>query len=138
MNQESLGFLEVVVRTGGALPIANAKVNVYEYSVREDGTDGKLIYSVLTDENGKAPKLALYTKNKELSMTPNNDNPFSVYNISVEHDGYYNNKYINVPIFQGITSIQTVDLIPLLENRLPSDDFPDTTERNVYTPNTKL
>ncbi len=139
MNQESIGFLEVAVKTAnGALPIVGAKVNIYEYLPNNDGVGGNLLYSVLTDEDGHTPKLSLGTKSKELSMTPGNENPFSVYNISVEREGFYNNRYINVPIFQGITSIQPVELIPLSEYGLSDDDFPSTTRRFVETPNTSL
>lgn len=139
MNGENIGFLVVKAKTAnGALPVENAKVNIYEYLPESDSTGGSLIYSVLTDQDGKTPKLALDAKRKELSMTPGNLNPFSVYNISVEKDGYYSNRYVNVPIFQGITSIQPVELIPLLEYASPDDDFPTNTRRFNETPNTVL
>ena len=139
MNQESIGFLEVVVKTAnGALPIDGAKVSVYEYLPNEDGMKGELLYSVLTNEDGHAPRLALGSKSKELSMSPGNENPFSVYNVNVEREGYYANQYINVPVFQGITSIQPVELIPLLEYGISNDDFPSTSQRFVETPITSL
>ena len=139
MNSESIGFLVVEAKTAnGALPVEGAKVSVYEYSQNGDDTGGALLYSVLTDQDGKTVKLALGAKSKSLSMSPGNKNPFSVYNIIVEKEGYYDNSYINAPIFQGITSVQPVDLIPLLENAKPNDDFPNTTRRFVETPNTEL
>lgn len=139
MNQESIGFLEVTAKTAsGALPVEGAKVSIYEYLPSEDGANGKLLYSIITDEDGRTPRLALGTKNKELSMTPGNKNPFSVYNISVEREGFYNNRYVNVPIFQGVTSIQPVELIPLSEYGLSDDDYPSNGRRFVETPNTSL
>lgn len=139
MNQENIGFLEVAVKTAnGALPIAEAKVNVYEYSQEGAASKGKLLYSVLTDEDGHTPRLALDAKSKELSMTPDSKNPFTVYNIGVEREGFYNNQYINAPIFQGITSIQPVELIPLMEYGRSDDDYPSSTRRFVETPNTVL
>ena len=137
MNSENIGFLVIEAKTAnGALPIENAKVSVYEYLPNKE--KGKLVYSVLTDMDGKTTKMALKTKSKELSMNPDNKDPFSVYNISVERDGYYSNRYINVPIFQGITSTQPVELIPLIEYGKSGDDFPNNTRRFVETPNTDL
>lgn len=139
MNSESIGFLVVEAKTAnGALPVEGAKVSVYEYSQEENDKSGALLYSVLTDQDGMTPKLALDAKSKELSMAPGNKNPFTVYNIIVEKEGYYNNSYINAPIFQGITSVQPVELIPLLEYAKSSDDYPNTTRRFVETPNTEL
>ena len=139
MNSESIGFLVVEAKTAnGALPVEGAKVSVYEYSQNGDDKGGALLYSVLTDQDGKTVELALDAKSKPLSMSPGNKNPFSVYNIIVEKEGYYDNSYINAPIFQGITSVQPVDLIPLLEYAKPNDDFPNTTRRFVETPNTEL
>ncbi len=139
MNSESIGFLVVEAKTAnGALPVEGAKVSVYEYAQGENDKSGALLYSVLTDQDGMTPKLALDAKSKELSMTPGNKNPFTVYNIIVEKEGYYNNSYINAPIFQGITSVQPVELIPLLEYAKSSDDYPNTTRRFVETPNTEL
>ena len=139
MNQESIGFLEVAVKTAnGALPIEGARVSIYEYLPSSEGTSGALLYSILTDGDGHTPRLALEAKSKELSMTPGNDSPFSVYNVSVEREGYYSNQYINVPIFQGITAIQPVELIPLFEYGASDDDYPSTSRRFVETPNTSL
>lgn len=139
MDQENFGFLEVAVKTAnGALPIEGARVSIYEYLPNESEISGKLLYSVLTEKNGRTPRLSLNAKSKELSMAPGNKNPFTAYNVSVEREGYYNNRYINVPVFQGITSIQPVELIPLSENGVFDDDFPTNTKRFVETPNTSL
>ncbi|MBQ8145753.1 MAG: hypothetical protein IJ039_03140 [Clostridia bacterium] len=140
MNNESIGFLQVAVKTAnGALPIENAMVNIYEYLPNEQsGNKGRLLYTLYTDANGRTSKAALPAKSKSLSLSPGNENPFSVYNVEVAKDGFYNNSYINVPIFQGITAIQPVELIPLLEFANPNDDFPSSNRRFLETPNTML
>lgn len=141
MNDESIGFLQVIVKTAsGALPVENALVTVYEYlpEAEESVSRGNVIYSLTTNEDGKTPKVALGTKNKELSMSPGNINPYSVYNIGVEKEGFYSNRYINVPIFSGVTALQPVELIPLVEYANSSDNFPESSERTVETPNTDL
>ena len=130
MNNEndSIGFLEVVVKTaGGALPLENARVSIYEYLPENE-----------TGENGKTPRVALPTKDKSLSLTFGNKSPYTVYNIGVSKDGYYNNNYLKVPLFQGVSSIQPVELSPLYEYAQADDDFPDWGRRFVETPSTNL
>ncbi len=139
MNSENIGFLQVAVKTAdGALPVPEASVNIYEYLPSTQGQSGKLIYSLVTDENGNATKVGLEAKSKELSMIPGNDTPFTAYSVSVSKDGFYNSYHTNVPVFEGITSIQPVYLIPLLEYAQSDDDFPSSERRNTETPNTKL
>ncbi len=140
MNNESIGFLQVAVKTAnGALPIEDAQVNIYEYLPNEEsGNKGRLLYTLYTDANGRTAKAVLPAKSRDLSLSPGNVNPFTVYNIEVLKDGFYSNSYVNVPIFQGITAIQPVELIPLLEFANPNDDFPSSDRRFAETPNTKL
>lgn len=137
---DSIGFLEVTVGTAnGALPIENAGVTIYEYAQGESGNNGRLLYSLVTDNEGKTPRVVLSTKKREQSLSPGIDEtPYSVYNIGVTKEGYYNNTYLNVPIFQGITSLQQVNMIPLLEYASPYDDYPISDGRDAITPNTKL
>ena len=143
-NSENIGFLIVDVRTAnGAFPVPNASVYVTENSnLQENGTTtlrpNAVLYSLRTDESGKTPKVALETKTKELSMESGNPRPFLTYNIAVYADGFYNTENINVPIFEGITSIQTVNLVPLAEYSDPSSFSPDNIRRYVETPDTDL
>ena len=140
LENEHIGFLEVVVKTAnGALPIEGATVNIYEYTTRdEEARKGNLLFSLFTDENGKAPKVALPAKDKALSQSYGNKIPYAAYNILVTKDGFYDNSYINVPVFQGVTSIQPVSLIPLAEYANPQDDYPSSSRRYIETPNTDL
>ena len=137
---DDIGFLAVTVRTSnGAIPIENAKVSIYEYlPENETGDNGRLLFSLLTDENGKTPRVALPTKDKSLSLTFGNKSPYTVYNIGVSKDGYYNNSYLKVPLFQGVSSIQPVELSPLYEYAQADDDFPSWGRRNVEIPITNL
>ena len=40
--------------------------------------------------------------------------PFAVYTTTIEHPDFVNAKFINVPVFPGIESIQAVNLVPLV------------------------
>ena len=132
---ESVGFLQVAVKSAnGALPIEDAQVSIYKYGKNEEFQNSDLIYSLVTNENGLTSKIALETKDKSLSLSPGNKNPYYVYNIYVSKDGYYDSSYLNVPIFQGITAIQPVELIPVLEYGKEGDDYPSSNQRFNETP----
>jgi hypothetical protein len=144
MNMENLtddiGFLAVTVRTSnGALPIENAKVSIYEnYENGGANSNGHLIYSLRTNEFGQTEKVALPTKSSSLSLEPGNFHPFTSYNIFVSSEGYFDSDVINVPIFQGITSLQPINLIPVSEFANPTDDVPFNDSRFVEIPDTDL
>ena len=134
MNRQSeeFGFLIVNVKTAnGALPLENASVTVYSSPPPSKNNEPSLkdtdvIFSLRTDENGKTQKVALKTKPLALSQTPDERFPNLTYNILVTRDGYYDNTYLNVPIFEGITSVQEVLLIPLSEFSSPTDPIPNS------------
>ena len=73
--------------------------------------------------------MALNAKDRELSLTPEDKNPYTTYNISVNAEGYYESERVNVPLFQGITSLQIIDLIPLSEFSDPYSQTPDALSR---------
>ena len=142
-ENEAIGFMEVIVKTAnGAIPIENARVSIYEHLPAEgseqSGDKGNILYSLLTDTSGRTPRVALSAKDKSLSTEYGNKNPYKTYSIAVEKDGYYTNRYTGVPVFQGITSLQPVDLVPLLEYASPKDDYPSLEKRYIETPSTDL
>ncbi len=137
---DDIGFLAVTVRTSnGAIPIENAKVSIYEnYENGGANSNGHLIYSLRTNNFGQTEKVALPTKSTSLSLAPGNLRPFTSYNVFVSSEGYFDSDVINVPIFQGITSLQPINLIPVSEFASPADDVPFYDSRFVEIPDTKL
>ena len=139
-SNDSIGFLVVNARTAnGALPIQDALVNIYE-NVDNGGAmgNGYLLYTLKTNSLGQTEKIALPTKSAELSTKPGSLRPFSSYNVFVSSPGYFDSDIINVPIFQGITSIQGVNLIPVSEYSSPNDFTPSYDSRFVEIPDTDL
>ena len=130
-QNDSIGFLIVNVKTAnGALPVEGAHVTIYASPIDESGNasmlNSNIVYTLTTDISGKTPKVALATKNKNLSLTPDNPIPYESYNIAVSADGFYDSNYLNVPVFQGITSLQGANLIPLSEFSSPNDYIPNS------------
>lgn len=119
------GYLRIKTSTAGnAFPVSGAIVYIKSYTEgNEDG--GDVLYSLRTDEDGLTETVALPAPSREYTLSPGSDKVFSEYNIEIKKDGYYPVENIGVPIFDGVTSIQPVELIPLSENSLFSPQSPD-------------
>ena len=108
------GFLKVVAQTANnAFPIPDVFVRITH--IDENGNT-HFIKSGKTDINGETEIFALPTKPEFLSQSPDNDRPFSSYNIESFKDGYFTILNKGVPIFDKQTSQQSVNMIPLPEN----------------------
>ena len=113
----SLGYLKVAVTTGrGALPIRGALVRV----ASSDENNPNLEQVRLTDESGNTPLFTLPAISGSSSMSPDNSNPYTYYNVQVRAKGFYPIRFLNVPLYGGITSVQQVDLIPVAEGGDPN------------------
>lgn len=116
-NTTGYGYMIVRVTTArGAIPLEGA--TVYVQNFLPDGTQAKgdVIAVYTTNESGLTQKFALPAPSRALSMSPGNGKSYSTYTLTATADGYSNRTYVNVPVFEGITAIQNVDMIPLPEN----------------------
>ncbi|MBQ7380899.1 MAG: hypothetical protein IJW69_02325 [Clostridia bacterium] len=111
------GYLVVRVSTGtGAFPLSGATV-----IVRGSEPDFSAVIARLTSgEDGLTPKIALLAPPRSLSSSPTETGkPYASYNVEVYLDGYHSLSAQNIPIFDGITSIQPADMIPVSKNGTP-------------------
>lgn len=133
MNNErssDVGYMIVRVTTArGAIPLEGALVTVSDYTIEPQRGRGDVIAVYSTNASGLTERFALPAPPRSLSMSPGNGKSYQTYNISVSKDGYYNQSYINAPVFEGITSIQSADLIPLPDNG-QTDNF--TTDGSIF------
>ena len=119
------GYIQVRTFTAReAIPIAGALVTITQEN--EKGT--KLQWAVVTDQDGLTPKLKVPAVSSQLSLQPGVEQPYSQYTIQVDMPGFYRVKFMDVPIYGGITAIQPVKLIPLPEGTvgMPEMVFPET------------
>lgn len=100
-----------VFTASGAVPLEGAVV-----VVRNTPSGGGIIASLITDRSGIAPALALPAPPRARAQRPGGAVPYSIYGIDVFLDGYYTPIFESVPIYDGITSVQNVGMIPLPEN----------------------
>lgn len=94
-----------------AMPVSGVLI---EISKKFNGVK-KLFYSLKTDQSGIIDGIFLPAPDKKISQTPSNLKPFASYDIQATHPRYTEKNYLNVPIFDGVKSIQPIDLIPIEE-----------------------
>lgn len=109
-DRNSYGRLRIEVSSGNhANPIEDALIVV----TRGSGTDKDLIGILLTDSSGETQTLEISAPSRELSESPSNRRVNAVVDIIAYKKGYYEVENRNVPIFSGVTSIQSVNMVPL-------------------------
>lgn len=113
MENTGMGRLRVrVTSAGGNLPVYGAAVTVSEYM---DGGEGELLFSLRTDAGGLTEIVTLPAPPASESMQPGAARPYALYNIDVSYPGYYPVEEVAVPVFDRITAVQPVNLLPLSE-----------------------
>ncbi len=92
----------------GAFPIPNAKVHIS----KKLNDRLSLSITVLTDESGKTEPISLPAPDRRLSQSPNNGIVYAVYQAEITADGYIPTEIRDLPVFDGVTTIQPVSLTP--------------------------
>ena len=116
-NKSGTGYLVVRVNTAsGAIPVSGATVAIRSGVSGENGNKGAVLQILRTNSDGKTPRIPLPAPPRENSTHPGSMVPYAPYQIDVVADGFYRQYFTGVPIYDGITSIQTATLIPLANN----------------------
>lgn len=121
------GYLSVSVRTAnGAIPLEGALVTLRRGTPElPDAGGGDIIASFRSDRSGMTPRIFLPAPPRAQSQEPGFGRPYALYSVDVSLDGYYSNTYADIPVFDGITSVQTVTLVPLPEDGAGGSSVPD-------------
>ncbi len=103
------GYLKVSVTSGGgAYPVPGAIV-----LIKNGGGEGGVMYSLRTDGSGQTLTVPLPAKAGELSESPGNDMPYTVYSAEIIKDGYNRSLINEVTVFDGVSATLPVNLVPL-------------------------
>ncbi len=107
------GFLVVnVTSVRGIYPVMGAKVTVFA----GDADNMQKVAEAVTDRSGKTPIIKLSAPAFSLSESPKpSERPFAYYNIKTEEDGFRENINYNVAVFDKTTSLQNVNLEPIMQ-----------------------
>ena len=106
----------------GAYPVEGAIVRML--GAEEENRD--IAYSVLTDMDGLTPKIALPAPSVSYSLTPQDNIPYSLYDIEIYKEGYYPKKISGISVFPGQDSLLEINMIPMdsqTENTEPNGNL---------------
>ena len=102
----------------GAFPVAGATVTITKPLDERLG----ISVTVTTDESGKTPPLSLPAPSRELSQSPNNGIVFATYQAEISAPNHVTTKIRDLPVFDGITTIQPVNLSPDFGQNTPETE----------------
>ncbi len=99
------GILSVAVtHSKGSFPIENARVEIFS-------ADDSPIVTLYTDMSGKTGPIALKTVSKQSTETPESEGrKADLYHILVTADSYVTTRVENIPIYEGVTTVQQIDM----------------------------
>nr|WP_312579183.1 hypothetical protein [Sedimentibacter sp.] len=92
----------------GMKPIQNAKITISKAL----GNGYFISKVVTTNESGKTDPVALPTVRFYHSLSPEEDISYSTYNATVEANNFLTTDIFDIRVFDDITSLQTVQLLP--------------------------
>lgn len=92
----------------GAFPVPNATILL----TKQLNDQQSLSFTVVTDESGKTAPVSLPAPSRELSQRPGNSIVFATYQAEISAPNYVTTKIRDLPVFDGITTIQPVSLSP--------------------------
>ena len=104
------GTVIVVVTSGrGSVPVSQALVTVSRTGERET------LATLRTNESGQTTPLSLPAPKRILSESPaeQGESVFSLYDIAVTADGFVPERLHGVPVFDGVVSLQPMQLLTL-------------------------
>lgn len=84
-----------------AMPIANGSIIVRD-------TLGNEVYSGFTDESGQSEIIELDTVSVDYSLSPDEPQPYTLYNAEITADGYKNVLINGIQVFPDSTAIQRI------------------------------
>ena len=94
----------------GALPVKDAVCIV----TKDFGGETQVLSTQTTDMSGQTEIISLPAPPRSLSQTPNNTIlPYALYDATIRAEGFEGIVLKNIPIFEGILSVQNAALVPL-------------------------
>ena len=120
------GYLIIHVTTArGAIPLEGAQVRIRSYPPEGTPQKGDVIASLVSGRDGNTARIPLSAPPRSLSQVAGGPKPYTSYVAEISLEGFYDQSYTGIPIFDGITAIQPADLIPLPENAQTDSYSPD-------------
>lgn len=120
------GYIVARAYTSDAqIPIPDATLSV----VTTDENNPSIIGVRITDKSGKTEPIPVEAPDEILSTTPDNENPFTVVNVRLDHPRY-NSYYVEgVQVFAGQVSIINAPMLPTAPH-IPYNQKADSFDTN--------
>ncbi len=118
-EQNGKGYLRIWTTTAGsALPVTGVAIRIEDEA-------GNLLHVLRTGESGLTPTVTLPAPPASDSLKPDTaGKPYAAYYLTIDMPEYQPIRSLAVPIFDGITSLQPVTLLPLTAGGAASNDSP--------------
>lgn len=111
------GYLIVHATTArGAIPLEGVQITVRDYLPEFTENRGDARAVLISDRSGNTERIALPAPPVGGSLAPGTAQPFAIYNLEAHLEGYRSQLYYALPIFEGITAVQPIDMVPLSED----------------------
>lgn len=120
------GYLILHVTTArGAIPLEGARALIRTYLPTTSPDRADVIATLISGRDGNTPRLSLPAPPRANSQRPGNQPPYASYLAEIRLEGFFDQSYAGIPIFDGVTAIQPVEMIPLPENGQSDSHTPD-------------
>lgn len=115
-------LIGIVTSFNSLFPVEGALVSVWTGDINHQN----VIKTLKTDQSGRTEAFVLPAPAADLSLNQSNTLlPYALYNMTVSAEGFVDSVHLNIPVFSGVTSLQTSDLT-LLDTASPN------TEAEIY------
>lgn len=109
---QSLGRLKIsLTNMTGYVPVPGAKIQV-SYT----GNPDQIIEELTTDESGQTQTIELPAPNRDYSLEPEANQPYSEYTLSISSPGYDSMVVAGTQLLPGETALQDIRLTPQTNN----------------------
>lgn len=103
-------LVAIVTAISYLYPVPNAKVTIFTGPYEEM----QVAATDTTNQSGRTAVFELYAPPRQLSMqSGSTEQPYSLYNMLIEAEGFVSNLHLNIPVFRGVTSLQRSNLLPV-------------------------
>lgn len=127
METQSLGNLFVRCTTPGFVPIENATI-----SITSPANPEVVLEQVRTNASGLTEIIPLPAPPLDLSLAPNQPQPYSEYDLTVTAPGYERALFSNVQILPDSTAEQNTTLEPVPPDETPPEEIFDISPHTLY------
>ncbi|HHU74447.1 MAG TPA: peptidoglycan-binding protein [Clostridiales bacterium] len=112
IGTQNLGKLQIRCTTTGFAPVENARV-----SISSPSQPDTVIEEVTTDISGLTPEIELPAPPIDYSLAPDQEQPYSEYNIRVTSPEYLPLQVSNAQVFTNLTAYQEASMVAEADNK---------------------